>query len=90
MTDDQSKEQRERFPARGRVAQAILRALEGDEDGANAILHSLTYEELRFFAGAAIEQATALAVNAFGCEQDAARYAEVVMLNAAIETPEEA
>jgi hypothetical protein len=90
MADDMSGEPKERAPARALVAQAIGRALHGDEDGANAILHSLTYEELRFFAGAALEQATALAVTAFGSEQDAARYAEVVMLNAAIETTEEA
>jgi hypothetical protein len=79
-----------RPPARALVAQAIGRAVTGDEDGANEILHSLNLEELRFFAGAAIEQAAALAVHAFGSEQDAARYAEITMLNAAIETTEEA
>lgn len=80
----------ERSRARALVAQSMGRALLGDDEGASAVFTSLSHEELRFFAGAALEQATALAVNAFGSERDAARYAEVVMLNATIETTEEA
>lgn len=80
-----------RITARALVAQSMGRALLEDEEGAGAIFASLSHEELRFFAGAALEQATALAVSSLGSKEAAARYAEVVMLDAALDsTTEEA
>ena len=64
------------------VAQTLIHILRHDEDAANDVIDGLTDQDLRFFAGSAIELALMLCDNHFRSRAEAIRYAEIVMLNA--------
>lgn len=82
MTGPLTAEQAGRARGAALVAQTLINILRHDEDAANDVIDGLPDQDLRFFAGSAIELAVMLCDRDFKSRADAIRYAEIVMLNA--------